>query len=184
MAILGLLILAATAVAGVEFIVSNTSDVGFEVFGTQFAAGLDVVFLLGAIAACVAVLGLFLVTGSTERRWGRRRAARHSARHAETEQRLTDVDRTNAELVEENDRLRAELAAQQRAAATMGGVAVPPGVGDVSYGDQVGDAVRSDTIAQTGHYEPYPTEQRPVTTDAERESADKAGVVGRFRGNA
>lgn len=202
MVILGLLLLAAAVVAGVEMVVSNLGGTGFEVFGYSFTADLATVFLLGAITMAVGTLGTFLVTGALQRR----RMHRYTAKHRETEQRLGEFDRTNAELVEENDRLRAELANERRSAATLGGVAVPPGTGDVPYGDQVTDAVRAET-------DPYPVspidEVRPTTIDntkfdddALRVGAagrrreidvdrgtdtatgeDKAGVLGRFRGD-
>ena len=192
MAILGLLLLAAAVVVGVETGLSNTRDVNVEVFGTTYGIPMNVVFLLGALIATVAVLGLFMITGAFQRRRTVRREARHRTRDEEVSTRLTETDGTNAELVEENDRLRNELMAERRAAATMGGVAVPPGAGNVAYGDQVSDAVRSDTISDTGRYEPYPTEHGTVhngvahndtarydgdTTDAD----EKADVIGRFR---
>ena len=192
MAILGLLLLAAAAVIGVETAASNRETVIVETFGTFSAVPMGVVFLAGALVATLALLGLFMITGTFQRRRHLRATAKHRMRDEEASTRLTDTDSTNAELVEENDRLRAELAAERRAAATMGGVAVPPGVGNVAYGDQVSDAVRSDTISGTGRFEPYPTERgvnAPVNAEAARYDGDgatgdeKAGVVGRFRGN-
>ena len=190
MAILGLLLLAAAVVVGVETAVSNQPTYVVETFGLYSAVPISVVFLFGALLATVALLGLFMITGTMQRRRHRRVDAKHRTQREETATRVTDLDRTNAELVEENDRLRAELAAERNAAATMGGVAVPPGAGDVAYGDQVSDAVRSNTISDTGRFDPYPVERgtdATVNTEANRydgETAnDKAGVVGRFRGN-
>jgi hypothetical protein len=197
MAILGLLLLAAATVAGVEMTIGNRiGDVGFEVFGYGLAATPATVFLLGALTMAVAALGAFLITGAFQRRRAVRRDARHAVRYEDTQQRLGTVERTNEELVAENDRLRAALADRDRAAATMGGVAVPPGAGTVAYGDQVSDAVRSDTIADTGRFDPYPTEGGTVSgaavnTEADRferdgydgdRTDDKAGILGRFRG--
>jgi membrane protein implicated in regulation of membrane protease activity len=203
MVILGLLLLAAAVVAGVELVVSNLGAVGFEVFGTSMTADLATVFLLGAITMAVATLGTFLITGAFQRRRGHR----YEAKHRQTEERLGEYDRTTAELVEENDRLRGELAEERRAAATLGGVAVPPGVGDVAYGDQITDAARSEAISDTGRFDPYPTtppvspvsEVRPQTIDNTKFDDDhlrvgangdsratgeeKAGVLGRFRGD-
>ena len=188
MAILGLLLLAAAVVVGVETGLSNTSDINVEVFGNTYGIPVNVVFLLGAVLATVAVLGLFMITGAFQRRRHVRRDAKHRLHDEEVATRLTETDGTLGDVVAENDRLRAELAAERRAAATMGGVAVPPGAGNVPYGDQVSDAVRSDTVSQTGRFEPYPTETGVVgdttaarydgdTTDAD----EKAGVIGRFR---
>lgn len=186
MAIIGLLLLAAAVVLGVEFGVSNLGGTGFEVFGTSFTADLATVFVLGALTMAVATLGAFLVTGAFQRRRAYRTEARHRVHREETDAKLTDYDRTTGDLVEENDRLRAELAAERRAAATMGGVTVPPGAGDVAYGDQVTDAVRSDTVAERT-FEPYPGEPvspvgevTPGTVDTDA-GAEKADVVGRFR---
>jgi hypothetical protein len=190
MAILGLLLIAAAAVAGVELAVSNLGGVSFEVFDYGFTTTLAGLFGLGALTMAVAALGLWMITAS----FRRRRRAKYEAKHRETGQRLTEVDRTNAELVEENDRLRAELTEERRAAATLGGVAVPPGVGDVAFGDQVTDAARSNAITDTGRFDPYPTvhtgtgDGRTQTIDNThfddtRTGAEKASVVGRFRGD-
>lgn len=201
MAILGLLLLVAAVVAGVEFGVSNTSDTSFEVFGYGLSGPIASVFVLGALTMAVATLGTFMITGAFQRR----RTVRTTAKHRATEQRLGEYDSTTAELVEENDRLRAELADERRAAATMGGVTVPPGAGDVPYGDQVSDATRSQTISDTGRFDPYPTRDGvPQTIDNTKFDDDhvrtgarydgngtrdtetgeqKAGILGRFRDN-
>jgi hypothetical protein len=202
MVVLGLLLLAAAVVGGAEMTISNRAgDVGFEVFGNGFAASPAALFVLGAITMGVALLGLYLVTGAFQRRRAYRRDAKHRVRTEETATRLDETTQTAAELAEENDRLRGELAAHQRAEATLGGVAVPPGTGNVAYGDQVSDAVRSDTIAQTGRFDPYPTEGgtasgaavntdgdrvpagvRDETRDERADGTEKAGVLDRFRG--
>lgn len=193
MAIVGLLLLAAAIAVGAETVNSNwTTDV-VEVFGTRSAVPTSVIFLFGALCATVAIFGLQLITGAFQRRRRNRVDAKHRMRREETETRLTDIDGANAELVEENDRLRAELAAERRAAATLGGVAVPPGAGNVAYGDQVSDAVRSDTISQTGHFEPYPIDRGTdgvINTEAMRThdtagpgTEEHAGFTGRLRGN-
>lgn len=197
MVILGLLLLAAAVAAGLEFGLSNLGDVSFEVFGTGLEASLATVFILGALTMAVATLGTFLITGSFQRRIHHRYEAKHRVQREAVDEKLTDYDRTNAELVEENDRLRGELAQERRAAATMGGVAVPPGVGNVAYGDQVSDAVRSESISETGRFDAYPdsidlttTGRRPATIDntkfdddelMTRTGEEKAGVLGRFR---
>jgi multisubunit Na+/H+ antiporter MnhC subunit len=194
MVVIGLLLLAAAVTAGVEFGLSNLGDVGFEVFGTSFTAPLATVFILGALTMAVATLGTFLVTGAFQRRLHHRYEGKRRLAREETDTKLTEYDRTTADLVEENDRLRAELNEERRAAATLGGVAVPPGAGNVAYGDQVSDAVRSDTIAETGRFEPYPVspvdEVRPATIDNTKyddsqylteTGEQKAGVIGRFR---
>ena len=182
MIVLGLLILAAATALGVETVLATRgTDATFTIWSETFTASVAVWFLVGAVVMACALLGLFLVTGSLQRRRRVSVVAKHRERDVHMEDLLENTDRTNAELVEENDRLRNELAAERRSAATLGGVAVPPGVGDVPYGDQVGDAVRSDTIATTGHYDPYPGEQQPqiVMPDVSEEKAD---VIGRFRG--
>ena len=188
MAILGLIILAVAAVFGVEAAVSNRgTSTGFEAFGTSYTAPVSEVFLAGVVTMAVAALGTYLVTRALHRRRTRRTTARHTEEREQTQNRVNELDATNRELVEENDRLRAELNDHRRAAATMGGVAVPAGVGNVAYGDQVSDAVRSDTISDTGRFEPYPVEHGndgAVNSEAWRqESEEKAGILGRFRGN-
>ena len=201
MAILGLLLLAAATVAGVELTISNRAgSLDFEAFGYTFAGSSTAgVFLLGALTMAVALLGLFMITGAFQRRRHVATVGKHRARIEETEGRLGEVEQTNAELARENDELRTRLADHERAMATMGGVAVPPGVGDVAYGDQVSDAVRSETITDTGRFDPYPTEGGTTsgaavntgtrydgeTVDVTDHTTDndKAGVVGRFRGN-
>lgn len=188
MAILGLLLIAAAVAAGVEFGLSNLGDSGFEAFEQTFTTTTAGIFGLGAATMAVAAFGWMLVAHSLRRR----RRTKYEARHRETGERLNEVDSTNAELAEENERLRNELMEERRAAATMGGVAVPPGVGDVGYGDQVTDAARSNAISDTGRFDPYPTtatgDGRPQTIDNTRfddstAGSEKAGVVGRFRGD-
>ena len=186
MAIVGLLILAAALAVGVETSIGNRAGVGLEAFGQIYVLPVSVIFLVGATLATIALLGLFMVTGAAQRRRATRTEAKHRMRSEETESRLIDTDRTNADLVEENDRLRAELTAERRAAATMGGVTVPPGAGDVAYGDQVSDAVRSDTISDTGKFEPYPADRGGSTIDVsdsrhDEHRDDKASMLGRFR---
>lgn len=209
MVILGLLLLAAAIAAGVEFGLSNMGETGFEVFGTSYTTTIAGLFGLGAATMAVAALGLWMIAHAIKRRRRSRYEAKHRVEREETQNRLGEYDRTTAELVEENDRLRGELADERRAAATMGGVAVPPGAGDVAYGDQVSDAVRSDAISDTGRFEPYPHdgtgtvspvgETRPQTIDNTKFDDDhlrvgtngsntvtgeeKAGVLGRFRGD-
>ncbi|HEU0131670.1 MAG TPA: hypothetical protein VFQ85_11850 [Mycobacteriales bacterium] len=190
MAILGLLILAAATVLGVEIAVANrAATTTFDVFGGAVTLPVASLFLLGALVMTVAILGAFMVTGAFQRRRHVRREARRSVAVEETTTRVGELERTNGELVAENDRLRGELAAHQRAEATMGGVAVPAGAGNVAYGDQVSDAVRSTTITDTGRFEPYPVEHgndAVVNTEAERtdraDGAEKAGILGKFRG--
>jgi hypothetical protein len=203
MVILGLLLLAAAGVAGTEMAINNPAGVDYAFFGHVYTVPIYAVFLLGALVMAVGTLGAFMITGAFQRRRAYRRDAKHAVRTEDTNTRLGTVERTNAELVEENDRLRAELTEHQRAAATLGGVAVPPGVGDVAYGDQVSDAVRSETISDTGRFDPYPTdggtrtgaavntEDRGVLDGGRFDGSDgvdttaadeKADVVGRYRG--
>jgi multisubunit Na+/H+ antiporter MnhC subunit len=195
MVIIGLLLLAAATVAGVEMTLSTrAADVGFEVFGNSFTMPLASVFLLGAVVMALALLGAFMITGALQRRRAVHRDARHRVNDENLSTRVSELDSLNADLVAENDRLRAEIAEHQRAEATLGGVAVPPGVGQVAYGDQVSDAVRSQTITETGRFDPYPTEAGAATTTGTRvgaaarddvvdldEADDKARVVGKFR---
>ena len=199
MVILGLLLLAAAGVVGTEMAISNPTGVPFEVFGNGYTVPVYAVFLLGALLMTVAILGAFMITGALQRRRVVRHDAKHRVRVEDYETRVAELERSNAELIAENDRLNGVVADHERAVATMGGVAVPPGVGDVAYGDQVSDAVRSNTITDTGRFDPYPTEGGTVSgaavnTEAARDDAagttgvtgtdrtdDKAGVVGRFR---
>ena len=193
MAILGLLLLAAATALGVETVLSNRG--GFttvEAFDRSYSFTTSEIVLVGAAFGAAVVLGLWMVLGSLTRARRKRNVARHRVRAEDTQTQLTTVGQTAAELAEENDRLRNELAAERRSAATMGGVAVPPGAGDVAYGDQVSDAVRSDTISQTGHFDPYPADRGTdgvVNTEAGRAdtrtdtTGSHAGVTGNLRGN-
>lgn len=189
MVILGLLLLAGAAVLGVETALSNRGDfMTVEAFDRTYTLAMSELLLAGIACGAAAVLGLWMIVGSIARGRRRRVTAKHRLRAEESQTELSTVGQTAAELAEENDRLRNELAAERRAAATMGGVAVPPGAGNVAYGDQVSDAVRSDTISQTGHFEPYPTERGTdgaVNTEAGRTGTHDthAGVTGNLRGN-
>jgi uncharacterized integral membrane protein len=183
MAILGLLLVAAAAVIGVEFAVSNTATTGFEIFGNPYVASLGTIALLGAAVGAVALLGLWLVVSSLRRRRTRRTIGKHRAQVEELQSRAAGLEAANQDLIEDNDRLRAELAAHELAQATMGGVAVPPGTGQVPYGDQVSDSVHKDMVDVTDGTlaEPYPAGR---THDRTAEGEEKAGVLGRFRGTS
>lgn len=191
MAILGLLLLAAAAVLGVETALSNRGDfMTVEAFDRTYSLTMSELFLVGTAVGAAALLGLWMLFGSIARSRRRRMVAKHRVRAEDTQTELTNVGQTAAELAEENDRLRNELAAERRAAATMGGVAVPPGAGNVAYGDQVSDAVRSNTISDTGRFDPYPAEtghDGAVNTEAGRADGhtdgSHAGVTGNLRGN-
>jgi uncharacterized integral membrane protein len=204
MAILGLLLLAAATAVGVEFVLSNTATTGFEVFGYAFVSPLATVVLYGAIAGAVAMLGLWMIVGSLRRRRVRKSLGKHRVQIDELQVRAGELEQLNAELVRENDRLRADLQAHQLAEATLGGVAVPPGVGQVAFGDQITDSVRKETIDITDgtldrtrdgrgddRVEPYPTEVRDHDHDHDHadhdhtgEAEQKASVLGRFRGTS
>ena len=203
MAILGLLFLAAAAVLGVETALSNRGDfMTVEAFDRTYSLTMSELFIGGVVCGAVAVFGLWLIVGSVARSRRGRMVAKHRVRAEDTQAELTNVNQTASELAEENDRLRNELAAERRSAATMGGVAVPPGAGNVPYGDQVSDAVRSNTISDTGHFDPYPAETgngravdgrvadgavadgRVADTDTTSiDTGSPAGVTGRRRGN-
>ncbi len=165
MAILGLILFVAAVGTGVELAVSNRAAVGGEAFGYTIASASPMAFLIvGALLTLVATLGMFMITGALERRRHRHLAAKHRVRET--------VD-TNEALVEENEELRNELLTERRQRDTLGGVAVPPGTGDVAYADQISDAVRSNTISDTGRYEPYPAEpvaRLDTDTDVEVET--------------
>jgi uncharacterized integral membrane protein len=182
MAVLGLLLVAVAAAAGVEFVLSNTATTGFEVFGYTFVSPLATIAIFGAIAGAVAMLGLWMIVASFRRRRMRKQLGKHRIQIDELQVRAGELDQLNAELVRENDRLRADLQAHQLAEATLGGVAVPPGTGAVPYADQISDTVHKDTLdltdgASAGRTDPYPTEAHDHTAEAER----KASVLGKFR---
>ncbi|MDQ1712312.1 MAG: hypothetical protein QOE45_1762 [Frankiaceae bacterium] len=179
MAILGLLLVAVAAAAGVEFVISNTATVGWEVYGYTFVSPLATIVLFGAIAGAVATLGLWMVVASFRRRRVRHTVAKHRFRVDELQNRLAELERVNAELVADNERLRAELQAHVLTEATLGGVAVPPGVGDVAYGDQITDTVHKEMVDLTEQgAQPYPPDG---VHDHAAEADRKASVLGRFR---
>jgi uncharacterized integral membrane protein len=186
MAILGLLLLAAATAVGIEFAISNTATTGFEIFGNPYVASLGTIALLGAAVGAVAALGVWMMWSSFRRRQVRRTATKHRVRIDDLKTRVAELEQVNADLVAETDRLRAELTAHELAEATLGGVAVPPGVGDVPYGDQVTDAMHKEVVdlTENGRPEPYPTERAGGRHEHDHamEGEQKAGVVGRFRG--
>ncbi len=149
MAVLGILLIAAAAVVGVETIISNTEEQELEIFGERFSnLTQGEVFLYGAAAATVALLGLWLffaaLARSRRRRVGRRRMERR--RQAQVQSVVQEKESTVSNLESENERLRRELEEERRQRDTMGGVAVPPGVGAVPHGDQVTDSVHKANV--------------------------------------
>lgn len=172
MAVLGLLLLAAATVVGVEVVRLNDATVTVSTFGylTDLTAG--GLFLAGAAAGLLATLGLLLLLGGFGR-MRRRRAERRQLKSEKTRL-VSERDQEISELADENARLREELATERREQLTMGGITLPPGE-DVPYGDQVSDAVYADSG------EPYPTE----STERGRHEVETEGrtLTGRLHRN-
>ena len=103
MFIIGLILLAAAAVVGIDVAAVNSTTVDFEAFGHIFVTNTAVLFVAGVITAFVACLGVFLMTdgaGRTARRRAHRREveAERDRLAAEAEQLHAERDRRQATL--------------------------------------------------------------------------------------
>ena len=165
MVLLGLLLIAAAAVVGVEVVRVNMVATDVEAFGTTITGySLGSLFLAGVAAGVLACFGLWLMKAGFSRRRHRRMELKNVVNERETI--VTEKETELDGLAEENERLRAEIEAERRERLTMGGVAVPPGV-DGSYGDQISDTVYKERVADA-----YPstidvTDAPPVRTTAD-----------------
>lgn len=132
MIVLGVLLVAIAAVAGTEVVLSNTQTTTGEAFD-QTVTGMSAgeFFLAGAAFALVLVTGLLMIFGGITRTRRRRIESRHAVVRKQREVEST-VDEL-AEVAEENERLRRELAAERLNRDTMGGVAVPPDLADSRF---------------------------------------------------
>ncbi|MDX6217144.1 MAG: hypothetical protein QOG99_2728 [Frankiales bacterium] len=99
---LGLLLVVAAGVVGVAVVLDNTDATSVSAFGTTLDTTTAGVFLAGAAAGLVLMLGLAMMSAGARRRRTKRRAAKAQVREARTE---ADV------LAEENARLRAQVTA-------------------------------------------------------------------------
>ena len=76
---IGLILLAAAAVVGIDVAVVNGTGVNFEAFGHVFTTNTAAIFAAGVVVALVGCFGLFLMTD------GAGRSARRRARRREVE---------------------------------------------------------------------------------------------------
>lgn len=151
MVLIGLLLVAAAALAGTEVVLSNTQTTTGEAFG-RTAAGVTAgeFFLIGAGCTLVLVLGLLMMFGGLARTRRRQASAKHAIKRKQRE-----VETTESELVtvaDENERLRRELDVERLNRESLGGVAVPPELADTSFEPYPG------WIQQAG--DPEPAESR------------------------
>lgn len=192
MVLLGLLLLAACVVVGVELAISNTDVTSIEAFGQSFSdLNLAGLFLIGCALGALALLGLWMMTAGMRMARRRRVASRHEVK----------ATRSQAdELADENEELRAELDRQREREreltdrTTAGG---PANERDTMVtrdrdGDDVADrSERSGMGADAGYSrdrEVYPNEPARSTSDddtpAYDETAEKThsrGMLGRLR---
>jgi ABC-type nickel/cobalt efflux system permease component RcnA len=109
MMILGLLLIAAAVVVGTEVVVSNTEAIRFDLFGWEVDnASVAGVFLFGAVAAVVLLVGLWMLATGL-RRARRRRLEVRQARH-DRDEALRQQDEERRAIEAERDRLAAEKA--------------------------------------------------------------------------
>ncbi len=95
MFIIGLILLAAAAVVGIDVAVVNSTGVNFEAFGYVFTTNTAVIFVAGVIVALVGCFGLFLMTDGAARS-ARRRAERREM-EAERDRLAAEAERMHAE---------------------------------------------------------------------------------------
>lgn len=157
MIVLGLVLVAAAAVAGIEMFVSNTQETTAEAFDqTLTGVSLGGFFLAGALTTFVMLLGVAMISS------GITRARQRRAERKDAEARLHEIEEhaeaERAAAVAEADRLRGELTRERMNQATLGGVVPPPEISD----------------------EPYPVETEPIS-DPEHSREDHRGVLGRLR---
>lgn len=165
MVLLGLLLIAAAAVVGVEVVRVNMTATDVSAFGTTITGySLGSLFLAGVAAGVLACLGLWMIKAGLARSRRRRLERKNIVNERETI--VTEKESELDDLAVENERLRAEIEAERRERLTMGGVAVPPGV-DGSYGDQISDTVYKERVA-----EPYPSSVDLTGDTPARSTAD------------
>jgi hypothetical protein len=127
MVVLGVLLIAAAAAFGADFALTNNHHVPDPtVFGISLGVGTDYeVFLIGAVAGAVAMLGLALMTGGAAGGMRRRRLARRDEEMAAL---AAERDRVVGErdgLAAERDRL---LARHEERRDVVGTTAAAPAV--------------------------------------------------------
>ena len=95
MFIIGLILLAAAAVVGIDVAVINSTGVNFEAFGYVFTTNTAAIFVAGVVIALVGCFGLFLMTDGAGRS-ARRRAERREVT-AERDRLAAEAERMHAE---------------------------------------------------------------------------------------
>jgi uncharacterized integral membrane protein len=107
MVVLGLLLLLASGALTAAVVMQNTDAVSVSAFG-QAASGLTLggLFLAGAVAGAIAILGLTMILAG---------ASRRRARRAGIKREMRDVRDERETLAEENARLKRELDARSDA---------------------------------------------------------------------
>lgn len=174
MAVLGLLLVLLVAALVVGVIYDNGAASTLHVFGVGIDATVIGVFLTGAAAMLVLLLGLWLLTASARR--ARRARQERKAMEHERAAHEAELEQERARLAEERERLDAERSHRTHLPAAE---AEPAGTDPVDLrGDRAGvrsgpgqrEAVRSDTV-----YEPAAEslDGRPVRPGDQPERFDR-----------
>ncbi|MGN6242102.1 MAG: hypothetical protein ACTHQ3_00330 [Motilibacteraceae bacterium] len=160
MAVLGLLLVLLVAALVVGVIYDNGAASTLHVFGVGIDATVIGVFLTGAAAMLVLLLGLWLLTSSARR--ARRTRRERKAMEHEREAHEAELEQERARLAEERERLDAERSQRTHLPASDHDGGSPGGTRDehvdlrgrrAGVGSEAGrhqtaqrDAVRSDTV--------------------------------------
>lgn len=112
MAVLGLVLVLLVAALVVGVVYDNGAATTLHVFGVGIDANVISVFLVGAAAMFVLLLGLWLLSASARR--ARRNRRERKAMEREREQREAELEQERARLAEERERLDAERTSSVR----------------------------------------------------------------------
>jgi ABC-type nickel/cobalt efflux system permease component RcnA len=177
-AVLGLLLVLLVAALVVGVIYDNGAASTLHVFGVGIDATVIGVFLTGAAAMLVLLLGLWLLTASARR--ARRQRRERKAMEHERAAHEAELEQERTRLAEERERLDAERSRRTHLPAAEHGAHDRTGTEPVDLrGDRAGvrsepgqrDAVRSDTV-----YDPAAGESlngRPVRPGDQPERFDR-----------
>ncbi|MEY2403781.1 MAG: hypothetical protein QOD38_1332 [Acidimicrobiaceae bacterium] len=83
MAIIGLLLLAAASVFGIEFVIENNFSIDVDAFNQGYTTSISLVFVAGLVTGLAAALGVMLLRDGMVRRRRHRLEAREAEEHRE-----------------------------------------------------------------------------------------------------